>query len=742
MADIEDILSNLNSRYEEIADLVPDLRVFTDDVSYAENEYGDERDNDPLGSQLYPLSNGKYIWVGIDGGDDFGKNVRRYNSDFTLDGTFTCPDFYTGSGNFVRSVAAQSNGKLIIVGHFSNIDGTSYGRIARLNTDGSLDTTFNDGQDGFDNSALVVRVLSDDSILVGGTFNQYNGTSVYRLVKLDANGSLNTTFANNLTTANGQVHEILVDSDGKIYIGGEFPNNIARVNGDGTTDDSFSASFNGRVSSIKKDSNGKLLVGGWFNELNESPCSPKVVRLNSDGSLDNSFATAGAGLNENVQAVAVQSDNKVVVGGWFDELDGERCGHIVRFNADGTKDATFNVGVGIGDSTNDWEGSRVQHILLTSGGDVLCVGNFNSFGDRGVYGFVKLSSTGEMDINALLFRYVSFGINDGGDDMYDNGNFLNTNLTQPFEDAKEDNVNRSLSIPYTHTSCLNENNFWQADMEEDYEAPFYNPLMDGQVASGSDYFGEGSNYFTNLYPGMFVMVATNVNIEEFSVTGEVGSDSSTQNESSVVVVHQGATYTVFMKFNREGDGGESDGEPSVNHLIIVPGDASGLTQLINEDGDSYDDHCVRGLSGRGAIAFLLIAREDAQYLSNEDAEAVALKFLDVIGGLSSVQTYSATGDSDYDLSPHNVNQVGEGSLDTAIVIVNGERVSIQRAGYYEVVNSQGGRKIVYAMDGESWDDTPNSPESTSNPNGHPTFGSSDTPAVTEQVIPVGNPLSR
>jgi uncharacterized delta-60 repeat protein len=714
MADINDILSNLNSNYEEITNLVPDLRVFTDDFSYAENEYGDNRDYDPLGSQLYPLSNGKYIWVGIDGGDSFGKNVRRYNSDFTLDETFTCPNFRTGTNGFVRSVAAQSDGKLIVVGHFSEIEGTSYGRIARLNTDGSVDTTFNVGQVGFDSNALVVRVLSDDSILVGGVFSNYNEIGVDKVVKLDSNGSLIASFTINAEVENGHVNNILVDSDGKIYIGGEFPNNIARLNSDGTTDESFSASFNSRVASIKKDSNGKLLVGGWFNELNGSPCNPKVVRLNSDGSLDNSFATAGNGLNGNVQAVAVQSDNKVVVGGWFNELDGERCGHIVRFNADGTKDTTFNVGVGIGDDTNDWDGARVQHILLTSGGSVLCVGGFTSFGDRGVYGFVKLSSTGEMDINSLLFRYVSFGINDGGDDMYDNGNFLNTNLTQSFEDAQEDDVDRSLSIPYTHSACPNENNFWQEDMEEDYEAPIYNPLMDGQVVSGDGYFGEGSSYFTNLYPGMFVMVATNVNIEEFSITGNLGSDGSTQNESFVIITHQGATYTVFVKVNREGEGGESDSDPSVNHLIIVPGDASGLTQLINEDGDGYDDHCIKGLSDKKSIAFLVVARNYGQYLSNEDAEAVALKFLEITGGFSSVRTYN------FDFSPQTVSYYGEGGLDTAIVIdEDGQRRSLQRTGYFEIVNAAGGRKVVVVNDGETVTDEVEVPEIENVPTGNP-----------------------
>ena len=711
MADINDILSNLNSNYEEITNLVPDLRVFTDDFSYAKNEYGDNLDYDPLGSQFYPLSNGKYIWVGIDGGDNFGKNVRRYNSDFTLDETFTCPNFNTGSGGFVRSVAAQSSGKLIIVGHFSSIGGTSYGKIARLNTDGSVDTTFNAGQSGFNGNALVVRVLSDDSILVGGDFGDYNGNSVDALVKLSADGVLDATFTSNVDAASSQVHEIFVDSDGKIYIGGEFSNYIARLNGDGTTDSSFSAVFNNRVVSIKKDSNGKLLVGGWFNELNASPCNPGIVRLNSDGSLDSTFTTEGSGLDDKVQAVAVQSNNKVVVGGWFSQLNGELCNGIVRFNADGTKDTSFDVGAGIGDNTNDWEDPRVQHILLSSSGDVLCTGGFTAFGAKAAFGFAKLSSTGEMDTSAMLFRYTAFGINDGGDDMYDGGNFLNTNLTQSWEDVQNNSANRGLCIPYTHSACSNNNNF----KEDENEDPIYEPLMNGQVVSGDDYFGEGSNYFTNLYPGMFVMVATNVDIEEFSVTGGLGSDNSTQNESSVIVTHQGATYTIFLKVNREGDGGESSSDPSVNHLIIVPGDASGVTQLINEDGDDYDDHCVQGLSGKRSIAFLVIARDYGQYLSNEDAEAVALKFLDVIGGLSSIQTYN------YDFSPQNVNIYGEGGLDTAMVVENGVRRSIQRTGYFELVNADGGRKVVMVNDGETVTDETETPEVHVNPAGHPFF---------------------
>jgi len=710
MADINNILSNLNERYEEVTNLIPDKVNFVDDFDYAKNEYGQSYDNNPLGSQLYLLSSGKYIWVGIDGANQDAKNVRRYNIDLTLDETFTCPDFDTNNNGYVRSVVEQSNGKIVIVGHFTNMSGYNY--IMRLNTDGSIDNTFEPG--GFNDNAFVVRVLSDNSLLVGGSFNSYDGTSVNRMVKLGANGALDTSFSDNITF-NNHVHEIFVDSsNGKIYVGGQFNQKIKRLNSDGAVDNTFSASFNDRVTSIKKDASGNLIVGGWFNQYGSNPCNPGVVRLDDTGTVDSSFETEGTGLNRPdglVQTLAIQSNGKIVVGGWFNEYNGERQGNIIRLNTDGSRDNSFVTGYGFYENGQQWE-SRVQNILINDN-KILCVGSMMQYGGGALYGFASLNLDGSLNPERL-FKYASTGIVDGYNDMYDTGNFINTNITQLFEEIAGGGVDNSLSIPNTHSAALDESIF------EDEEDPTYEPLMDGVVMPGDDYFGEGSQYFTNMYPGMFVMVATNVNIDEFSITGGLGSDGSTQNGSSVIIVHEGATYTVFVKVNREGDGGESGSDPSINHLIIVPGEQEGLTHLINESGDN-DDDCVQGLSDRSSIAYVLVARQDSQYLSDSDAEAIALKFLDVVGGLSSTETYSATGDSAYDLSPQFIRQIGEGSMDTAIVIKNGERTSIQRTGYYEVVNSQGGRKIVEVNDGESWDDTPETPEVTSNPAGHPFF---------------------
>ena len=708
MSNINNILSDLNSGYEQVTDLIPNKRVFVDDFDVAKNEYDEYvSGNTSFGNRFIALSSGKYLWVGVDGAGANGgegnglvaRNVRRYNTDFTLDETFAAPIFLNGTDGFVRDVVEQSDGKLVIVGNFEYINGTSAGRIARLNSNGSLDASFNFEGVGFDDNAFVLKLLSDGSFLVGGQFIAYNGTTVSRLVKLNSDGSLNTSFSENVAL-NSDIFAIHVLSSGGIYVGGNFTNKLIKLTSNGTTDETFDVGtgFNDMVTSIKVDSNSKVVVGGWFNAAyNGSPCNRGIVRLNADASLDSSFETEGDGLNFNasvVQCLAIQSDGKIVVGGWFSQYDGNRQGHIIRLNTDGTKDSTFVTSYGFGDDGPD-NGQRVEDILLNNN-KIICVGGLYNYGGKALYGFAKLSTTGSLD-SERLFRYVSFGINDGYDDMYDDGNFINTNLTQLFDNISGDSVNAILSVPNTHSAAIDEDDL------EDEGSPVYEPAMDGQVMSGVGYFGYNSSYFTNYYPGMYVMVANNIDIEEFSIGGNVGSDSNTENESTMLVVYEGATYTVFVKVNREGSGGEEGTDPSINHIIIVPGESAGLTQIINDNGDSDDDHCIKGLTGRNAIAYILVARETGDYLDYEDAEAIAVKFLEVTGGFS-------CGGENYELnlSPDNPEIIpnyaydGEGNMDTAIIVdpITGKRRSIQRTGYFELVDGCGNRKVVSQKDGD------------------------------------------
>lgn len=225
-------------------------------------------------------------------------------------------------------------------------------------------------------------------------------------------------------------------------------------------------------------------------------------------------------------------------------------------------------------------------------------------------------------IDDLTVVFSNRGINDGGDDMYDGGNYLNTNLTQVYADVNEsqvdgDDVKVMASIPYTHTQAVN----------EDDDVEYVDPPMDGSVQDGTIYFGAGSKYFTNMYPGIFVMVADGIDITEFSVTGNVGSDGDGVNATAVSPV--GAkNWTMFFKSNHDG---YSDADPTINHIILVPGAAPGLTQEYDNSSE-HDDHAIFGLDGRNRLIFLVVATQpEAGPLIESDAEAIALQVLEVIG---------------------------------------------------------------------------------------------------------------
>src|SRR5690606_5239549 len=94
---------------------------------------------------------------------------------------------------FVIASSLQSDGKVVIGGAFSSINGTVRDRIARLNTDGSLDTTFNPGT-GANDLVTSISIQSDGKIIIGGWFIFYNGTAIKRIARLNTDGSLDNTF--------------------------------------------------------------------------------------------------------------------------------------------------------------------------------------------------------------------------------------------------------------------------------------------------------------------------------------------------------------------------------------------------------------------------------------------------------------------------------------------------------------------------------------------------------------------
>ena len=210
------------------------------------------------------------------------------------------------------------------------------------------------------------------------------------------------------------------------------------------------------------------------------------------------------------------------------------------------------------------------------------------------------------------------GIDDGGDDMYDDGNFMNTNLTQLWENIVENDQNEELCIPYTHT---------QAENESDLPDQYTNPPMDGKVKDGTNYFGEGSKYFTNMYPGLFIMIADNVSVSEFTISGNVGSDGDGVGAGYINSIIPG--WTLFYKTNTDLEN-EYDSDPSINHLILVPGSASGIIHEYDTTS-AYDDHAILNISDRNRIIYALVSRlPEEDVLSESDAIQIAQKILEIV----------------------------------------------------------------------------------------------------------------
>jgi uncharacterized delta-60 repeat protein len=304
----------------------------------------------------------------------------------------------TGFNFEVRAVRSQPDGKILVGGAFDSFNGTSTVRIARLNADGTLDNTFNTGT-GFNGSVNSVDVQPDGKILVGGVFTSFNGTSTVRIARLNADGTLDNTF-NTGTGFMGVVYSADVQPDGKILVGGSFisfngtstVNRIARLNADGTLDNTFTTGtgFNTTVNSVDVQPDGKILVGGIFTSFNGTSTVNRIARLNTNGALDNTFNT-GTGFNDEVISVDVQPDGKILVGGFFSSFNGtSTVNRIARLNADGTLDNTFNTGTGFNNTVNS--------VYVQPDGKILVGGVFTSFnGTNDVNRIAQLNANGTLD---------------------------------------------------------------------------------------------------------------------------------------------------------------------------------------------------------------------------------------------------------------------------------------------------------------------------------------------------------
>jgi uncharacterized delta-60 repeat protein len=221
--------------------------------------------------------------------------IIRLNADGTKDTSFTAG---TGFDNAVLAIATQADGKILVGGSFNTYNSVTENSIIRLNADGSKDTSFNTGT-GFDSTVFAITTQSDGKILVGGNFTTYNGVTENRIIRLNTDGSKDTTFSIG-TGFDNLVRAIELQNDGKIVVGGFFTtyngvteNRIITLNTNGTKDTAFisGTGFNGDVYSIKQLADGKILVGGNFTTYKGDNSSAYLIKLHTEASISNAVLT-------------------------------------------------------------------------------------------------------------------------------------------------------------------------------------------------------------------------------------------------------------------------------------------------------------------------------------------------------------------------------------------------------------------------------------------------------------------
>ncbi len=343
---------------------------------------------------------GKLVVAGDFTGFPEGTRVRiaRFNVAGTLDPSFNLSAWINGAAT---ALAIQADGKILVGGAFTVVNGVTRDRVARFNTDGTLDLSFNPGI-GPNSTVNAIVVQPDGAIVLGGSFGNFDGDPPAYLVRVLPDGLFDPSFAPRVNytvwaIARTTAGQLLVGGD-FTYVGGKIRNHIARLNADGSLDPAFDPGFgpNSTVRAIAAQSDGKALVGGSFSDV-AGTGHGYLCRLDSGGLVDPTYVGTAT---STVYALALQADGKVVAGGDFTTISGAPINRVARLLVDGTADPSFVVGAGAP--------GGVYTLALQSDGGVVVGGAFDHFDGLNRQRLVRLAGRtkaggGEFEFSATRF---------------------------------------------------------------------------------------------------------------------------------------------------------------------------------------------------------------------------------------------------------------------------------------------------------------------------------------------------
>jgi len=296
---------------------------------------------------------------------------------------------------YVSTVAVQLDGKILVGGNFTCIgkmdlfsnclpppDGYLRTNLVRFNPDGTIDTTFAPNPNDVVEAISVNK--SDGTFIVAGDFTTIAGAGHNYIAKFNADGTIVSGFTAGVGGLNHSVYAVQHQADNKILVGGSFDtvttgtgpvsrHNLARLNSDGTLDDTFAdPNVNDSVYAVDVQSEGHIIIGGIFTQVGSpSPATRNyVARLKSSGSVEtDNFATLGITSADPypVRTIKVHSSgDDVIIGGKFSVTGG--ITNLVRTGPDGTVNASFKP------NPND----TVDTLFVKMNGEILAGGVFSN----------------------------------------------------------------------------------------------------------------------------------------------------------------------------------------------------------------------------------------------------------------------------------------------------------------------------------------------------------------------------
>lgn len=337
-------------------------------------------------------------------------SLPSFAQKLVIDESFT-PNI-NGVVNFVEILDDQ---KILIAGNFTSVNGQPKNKLARLNSDGSLDTTFDanwiQGKSNQEVYILSMTVQSDGKILISGRLPETNSPGNERVLRLNEDGSFDTTLTSipYIEQASAIIRKVQPLPNGKILICGNFPNPngnpqpyLARYNSDGSYDSTFTTQIDDRCGDIEVQPDGKYLVSGGFRNVNGSQ-RLGLVRFNSDDTVDTSFNPYSVNNPNTIDeygAIKLLADGTIYVSHSPEQIFNNplhRYVGLIRLNADGSLRSSF---LSYPRPAKDIEVLPNGKLLVA--GDFFNAGSFSTQGD----GFNRFTPDGRHDgsIN-ITFRF-------------------------------------------------------------------------------------------------------------------------------------------------------------------------------------------------------------------------------------------------------------------------------------------------------------------------------------------------